>query len=164
MATHYRRWDIFIPYLKIHVNKAWRFRGYFIKSMIHIAANIYSFSCLSWSKNNTMKRGYLMSVYLSLPFTGPAFMQSFGINVRTNGFSFDYNPNFNPNMNNEFATAAFRFGHTLVNGNLRWEKIIIFWWEGLPVFLYGSIDFIPLIRAFNLMPQLSNILLHFKTF
>ncbi|ROT65453.1 peroxinectin, partial [Penaeus vannamei] len=50
---------------------------------------------------------------------GPAFMQSFGINVRTNGFSFDYNPNFNPNMNNEFATAAFRFGHTLVNGNLR---------------------------------------------
>nr|AAL05973.1 peroxinectin [Penaeus monodon] len=50
---------------------------------------------------------------------GPAFMESFGINVRTNGYSFDYNPNFNPNMNNEFATSAFRFGHTLVNGNLR---------------------------------------------
>nr|ACF32960.1 peroxinectin [Scylla serrata] len=50
---------------------------------------------------------------------GPAFMESFAINVRTNGYSFDYNPNYNPNMNNEFATSAYRFGHTLVNGNLR---------------------------------------------
>ncbi|XP_047478560.1 LOW QUALITY PROTEIN: chorion peroxidase-like [Penaeus chinensis] len=50
---------------------------------------------------------------------GPNFMREFGINVRNSGFSFDYNPNINANMNNEFSTAAFRFGHTLVQGTLR---------------------------------------------
>ncbi|CAL4080234.1 unnamed protein product [Meganyctiphanes norvegica] len=47
---------------------------------------------------------------------GSQFMRSFGISTRQNGFSFDYSPNINPTINNEFATAAFRFGHTLVQG------------------------------------------------
>ncbi|XP_042233114.1 chorion peroxidase-like isoform X2 [Homarus americanus] len=50
---------------------------------------------------------------------GDNFVRSFGLNVRRSGFSPDYNPNLNPNMNNEFSTAAFRFGHTLVQGTLR---------------------------------------------
>lgn len=43
-------------------------------------------------------------------------MQSFDIMPKRTGYNLDYNPNLNPNMNNEFATAAFRFGHTLVQG------------------------------------------------
>ncbi|KAK8376103.1 hypothetical protein O3P69_008672 [Scylla paramamosain] len=50
---------------------------------------------------------------------GRNFMDSFGIKVLNNGYSFDYNANLNPNMNNEFSTAAFRFGHSLVQGTLR---------------------------------------------
>lgn len=53
------------------------------------------------------------------PVTGRNFMDSFGIKVLNNGYSFDYNANLNPNMNNEFSTAAFRFGHSLVQGTLR---------------------------------------------
>ncbi|MPC38869.1 Peroxidasin [Portunus trituberculatus] len=50
---------------------------------------------------------------------GRNFMDSFGIKVLNRGYSFDYNANLNPNMNNEFSTAAFRFGHSLVQGTLR---------------------------------------------
>ncbi|XP_076051646.1 salivary peroxidase/catechol oxidase-like [Oratosquilla oratoria] len=50
---------------------------------------------------------------------GPSFMTSFQIGARQFGHSFDYLPNVNPNMNNEFITAAFRFGHTLVQGFLQ---------------------------------------------
>ncbi|KAK8751902.1 hypothetical protein OTU49_010978, partial [Cherax quadricarinatus] len=49
---------------------------------------------------------------------GDSFMRSFGINTIPSGYSFDYIPNFNPSMNNEFSTAAFRFGHTLVQGTM----------------------------------------------
>ncbi|XP_050718904.1 chorion peroxidase-like isoform X4 [Eriocheir sinensis] len=49
---------------------------------------------------------------------GPRFVRAFGLTVRRRGFSNDYNPTINPNMNNEFSTAAFRFGHSLVQGTL----------------------------------------------
>lgn len=49
---------------------------------------------------------------------GSRFMDSFGILPLQQGYSFDYNPQFNPNMNNEFATGAFRFGHSLVQGTI----------------------------------------------
>ena len=46
-------------------------------------------------------------------------MRSFDIAPKGRSFNLDYNPNVNPNMNNEFATAAFRFGHTLVQGTMK---------------------------------------------
>ncbi|KAK8751912.1 hypothetical protein OTU49_010990, partial [Cherax quadricarinatus] len=50
---------------------------------------------------------------------GKNLMAAFGLNTLRSGFSRDYNPNINPNMNNEFSTAAFRFGHSLVQGTCR---------------------------------------------
>ena len=47
---------------------------------------------------------------------GSDYMSSFDMNTRQNGLSFDYSPNINPSITNEFATAAFRFGHSLVPG------------------------------------------------
>ena len=52
-------------------------------------------------------------------FSGTHFMQSFGINPLLDGYSFDYSATLNPNMNNEFASAAFRFGHSLVQGQVK---------------------------------------------
>lgn len=35
------------------------------------------------------------------------------------GFSLDYDMKTNPSLTNEFVTAAFRFGHSTVNGKLQ---------------------------------------------
>ena len=53
------------------------------------------------------------SVLLS---TGPPFIEQLGIRGMDSGFSFNYEPTVDPNTGSEFATAAFRFGHSLVQG------------------------------------------------
>merc|ERR1712079_747853 len=45
---------------------------------------------------------------------GNAFMKSYGLFPRDSGFSTDYSDSFDPRINNEFAGAAFRFGHSMV--------------------------------------------------
>jgi peroxidase len=42
--------------------------------------------------------------------------QELGLLPLQDGFSDDYDENINPTVLNEFATAAFRFGHTLIQG------------------------------------------------
>ena len=41
-------------------------------------------------------------------------MGVYGLWPLSSGYSFDYDDSFDPRINNEFATAAFRFGHSLI--------------------------------------------------
>lgn len=49
---------------------------------------------------------------------GNKFMDVYGLKTKGSGFSDEYRPGVNPSINNEFSTAAFRFGHTLVEGTV----------------------------------------------
>lgn len=51
---------------------------------------------------------------------GPRYMANFRLHpVRGGGYSRDYDPSVNPSVTNEFATAGFRFGHTLVQNAIQ---------------------------------------------
>jgi len=45
---------------------------------------------------------------------GNNFMNVYGLFPKSTGFSTDYSPDFDPRINNEFATAAYRFGHSMI--------------------------------------------------
>ena len=46
-------------------------------------------------------------------------MQDLGLLPLQNGFSNDYDKNLNPGILNEFVGAAFRFGHSMVQGKIQ---------------------------------------------
>ena len=47
-------------------------------------------------------------------------MQELGLVPLSSGFSQNYDANLNPSIVNEFVTAAFRFGHSIVQGVYRY--------------------------------------------
>lgn len=49
---------------------------------------------------------------------GQEAMQRFSLRSSPHGYSSDYNDEINPSMTNEFTGAAFRFGHSTVQGRL----------------------------------------------
>ena len=49
---------------------------------------------------------------------GSKFMNTWGLFPLSTGYSPDYDPDIDPRISNEFATAAFRFGHTLIVPNI----------------------------------------------
>ena len=50
---------------------------------------------------------------------GKQFINTYGLFPLSSGYSQDYDTSFDPRITNEFATAAFRFGHSLVAGLVR---------------------------------------------
>ena len=57
---------------------------------------------------------------------GRAKMQQLGLLPLQHGFSDDYDPHLNPSILNEFSAAAFRFGHSLVQGKHEYDIIFDF--------------------------------------
>lgn len=52
-----------------------------------------------------------------LPYVvGTETMERFGLNVHNQGYSTDYSGDVNACVTSEFTTAAFRFGHSTVDG------------------------------------------------
>ena len=59
-----------------------------------------------------------MKIRCEFIVSGPAFIQTYKLST-TDSLSNIYDPNINPSMNNEFAAAAFRMGHSLLQGAVR---------------------------------------------
>ena len=51
-------------------------------------------------------------------------MEKFGLRTLTKGFNKDYRNTFNPSVTNEFSAAAFRVGHTLMSGFIKYINYI----------------------------------------
>ena len=50
---------------------------------------------------------------------GMTYIDAFQMKPADSGFSKQYDDNVNPSITNVFATAAFRFGHSLVDSSLK---------------------------------------------
>jgi len=50
---------------------------------------------------------------------GKQYMNQYGLFPLSSGFSNDYDTSFDPRITNEFSTAAFRFGHSLIPGIIK---------------------------------------------
>ncbi|KAG4070490.1 hypothetical protein HA402_005722 [Bradysia odoriphaga] len=64
---------------------------------------------------STIERLRFLAIYIDI---GVEAMQRFGLNIQSHGYSHDYDENINAAVASEFSAAAFRFGHSIVDGKL----------------------------------------------
>ena len=55
---------------------------------------------------------------------GDRFMSRYGLYPIDQGYSSHYRSNFDPRITNAFSTAAFRFGHSLIPGELKYVRYV----------------------------------------
>ena len=51
---------------------------------------------------------------------GRPTMDTYGLTAQTNGYSPSYDETINPSITNEFSAAAFRMGHSLIQGAMQY--------------------------------------------
>ena len=67
-------------------------------------------------KNVSTFTKYIIQLLRLPSIIGTEAMQTFGLQLLTEGFSNDYRNDIDPRITNEFATAGFRMGHSLIPG------------------------------------------------
>jgi len=56
---------------------------------------------------------------------GRPTMEAYGLIPQTTDYTHSYDPNVNPSITNEFSTAAYRMGHSLIQGTIQSVSVVI---------------------------------------
>ena len=67
-------------------------------------------------KNVSTFTKYIIQLPRLPSIIGTEAMQTFGLQLLTEGFSNDYRNDIDPRITNEFATAGLRMGHSIIPG------------------------------------------------
>ena len=54
---------------------------------------------------------------------GRLTMDTYGLTPQTSGYSSSYDESINPSITNEFGAAAFRMGHSLIQGAMKYDNL-----------------------------------------
>ena len=66
---------------------------------------------------------------------GRPTMEAYGLTPQTTGYSASYDDQINPSITNEFSTAAYRMGHSMIQRDIQWV-----WYQRLvliPIHIYS---------------------------
>ena len=97
-------------------------------------------------KNVSTFTKYIIQLPRLPSIIGTEAMQTFGLQLLTEGFSNDYRNDIDPRITNEFATAGLRMGHSFIPSFIRLQNAI---GDKLPHMDWRDIFF----QAGNILPK-----------